>query len=126
MNWMLLVLHVLGLTATFPDSVTVRNFSFVTDEGDNVLAPNFDRRRLSDRFAASSSLARRLTLKFSAAEHHFEFEFHKSYPIFADDATVRIVGQVCSYALIVITNVAFRICIEVYSQYGHNTLFMRM
>ena len=96
------MLHVLGLTATFPDCVTVRNFSFVTDKGDDVLAPAFDRRRLSDRFAASPSAARRLTLKFSAAEHEFEFEFHKSYPIFAADATVRIVGQVRSYPLTVV------------------------
>ena len=94
---MLLVLHVLGLSATFPDSVTVRNFSFVTEKGYNVLAPDFDRRRLSDRFAASSFAARRLSLKFSAAERYFEFEFYKSYPIFAPDATVRIVGRVRSY-----------------------------
>ena len=94
---MLLVLHVLGLTTTRPDAVTVRNFSFVDDKGESVLRPDFDWRRLSDGFAASPFAPRRLTLKFSAVERQFQFQFQKNYPIFTPDATIQINEQVRSY-----------------------------
>lgn len=84
---MLLLLHVVGFTASF--LITVRNFSLVTDEGENVLQSNFDRRRLGDRIGT-----RRLSFKFSALEKHFEFTLTKSYPIFAPDLTIKISGRV--------------------------------
>ena len=86
---MSLVLLFFGLMAGLPDFITVRNFSLVTDKGESVLRPDFDRRRLSDSLST-----RRLTLKFTVDQKRFEFEFQKSYPIFAPDATIKISGQV--------------------------------
>ena len=84
---MLSALHIVGFTASL--LITVRNFSLVTDEGENVLQPNFDRRRLGDNVGT-----RRLTFKFNTLEKQFEFALSKSHPIFAPGATIRISGRV--------------------------------
>ena len=89
---MLLVFNLLALTASLLDSVTVRNFSLLNHKKENVLQPEFDRRRLSD-----SSPTHTLTLQFNVAATHFEFEFRRSYHIFATDATIKISGHVCLY-----------------------------
>ena len=83
------VLHVLGFTASAVlASITVRNFSLVTDKGEDVFQTYFDRRRLRD------SIIDRIALKFNAMEKNFEFEFEISHPIFAPGATIEMTGRV--------------------------------
>ena len=71
--------------------ITVRNFSLVDDHGEHVLHPDFDRRRLSNRV-----VTKRLTLEFSVLDDHFAFKFERSRPIFAPNATIKIIGRVRS------------------------------
>ena len=86
---MLLLFHTLIITAGRLDVITVRNFSLITDNGESVLQPGFDRRRLRDSIASQ-----RLTLKFNALEKNFVFHLQKSHPIFAPDATIKLSGRV--------------------------------
>ena len=92
------VLYVLGFAvnrAVNAKSITVRKFSLVTDIGENVLHADFDRRRLV------KSIVRRIVLKFNAAEKQFEFEFERSYPIFAPGAAIKITGSVvCKHSFL--------------------------
>ena len=67
----------------------MRNFSLTADNGESVLRPSFDRRRLDDSVATQ-----RLTLKFNALDRHFAFQLRKSHPIFAPGATIKITGRV--------------------------------
>ena len=80
-------LWILAITSTSPDSITVRTFSLVTSEGENVLHEDFDRRRLSNSFG-------RLALKFNAIGKQFKFEFRRTYPIFAPDASIKMTSRV--------------------------------
>ena len=89
---MLSVFHISVLTASMLESVAVRNFSLLNQKKENVLQPDFDRRRLSDSFATRS-----LTLQFDAVEKHFEFEFQRSRSIFARGTTIKISGRVRLY-----------------------------
>ena len=86
---MRLVLLVVTMFASIPDFIKVRNFSLITEKGENVLQPGFDRRRLRDSIASQ-----RLTLKFNALERNFVFHLQKSHPIFAPDATIKLSGRV--------------------------------
>ena len=83
-----LVFHFLGFTASLLASITVRNFSLVTDKGEHVFEEDFYRRRLSNR------IVDRLALKFNAVEKHFEFVFENSHPIFSPGATIEMTGRV--------------------------------
>ena len=80
-------LFILAIASIPNDSITVRKFSLVTNKGENVFHKDFDRRRLMDSF-------RELALKFHAVEKQFEFEFRRSYPIFAPGATIKMTGRV--------------------------------
>ena len=82
-------LCILSVSDTSPESVTVHNFSLITDEGENVLHADFDRRRLTD------SSFNRLAFKFYAFEKDFEFELERSNPIFAPGGTIKMTGHVC-------------------------------
>ena len=84
------VIHVLGFTASILESITVQDFSLVTDEGKNVFQAGC-RRRLEDR------IVNRLALKFNAIGKHFEFEFERSHPLFTPDATITMTGRVCGH-----------------------------
>ena len=86
---MLLVFHLQALTASLLEPVKVHNFSLLNHKNENVLKPDFDRRRLSD-----SSATKILTLQFNAEEMHFEFEFQRNYHIFAPDVTIKMSGHV--------------------------------
>ena len=86
---MRLVLLVVTMFASIPDFIKVRNFSLITEKGENVLQPGFDRRRLRDSIASQ-----RLTLKLNALEKNFVFHLQKSHPIFAPDATIKLSGRV--------------------------------
>ena len=86
------VLHVLGFTTSaLVASITVRDFSLVTDQGEDVFQADFDRRRLQ------ASIVARLALKFNAIGKHFEFEFERSHPLFTPDATITMTGRVCGH-----------------------------
>ena len=85
------MLHVFGFTSSLLVSITVRDFSLVSDQGEDVFQTDFYRRRLK----AKKSMADRLALKFNAVEKHFEFEFERSHPIFAPGATIEWIGRVC-------------------------------
>ena len=83
-----LAFHLLGVTASLLASITVRDFSLVTDKGENVFQTNFYRRRLS------GSILERLALKFNTAEKQFKFELESTHPIFAPGAKIKIIGRV--------------------------------
>ena len=61
------VLHVLGFTDSLLASIPVRNFSLVTDKGENVFQADFYRRRLA------VGIVDRLALKFNDGNKQFEF-----------------------------------------------------
>ena len=84
-------LCILSVADTSQESVTVRKFSLVTDEGENVLHADFDRRRLAD------SSFDRLAFRFYAFGKHFEFELERSYPILAPGATIKMTSRVRSH-----------------------------
>ena len=81
------LLCIVGITSTPQDSISVRIFSLVTHNGENVLHEGFDRRQLGDKDD-------KLSLQFQAVDKQFEFDFHRSYPIFAPNATIKITGSV--------------------------------
>ena len=86
-----MVLYILAFSANV-DSITIRKFSLVTDTGENVLHADFDRRRLAE------SIVHPLVFKFKYAGKQFEFEFERSYPIFAPGSTIKITGSVRKHA----------------------------
>ena len=81
-------LYILGIAHKPDESITVRSFTLLTSNGENVFHDDFDRRRLADN--SDSSLA----LKFHAVEQQFEFKFQRSHSIFAPGSTVEITGNV--------------------------------
>ena len=83
-----LVFHFLGFTASLLASITVRNFSLVTDKDENVFQADFHRRRLSN------GIVDRLVLKFNVVEKQFEFVLENSHPIFSAGATIEMTGRV--------------------------------
>ena len=85
---LVVALHILGSVAKFPDSITVRKFSLLTSDGENVLHHHFDKRRLE--YASVD----RLALNFNAAGKQFEFEFQRQHSIFAPGATIKMTGDV--------------------------------
>ena len=82
------VLHILGFTASLLASITVRDFSLVTDKGEDVFQAVSDRRQLQD------SIMDRIALTFNAMEKNFEFKLERSHPIFAPGATIEMTGRV--------------------------------
>ena len=86
---MRLVLLFITISTSIPDFITVRNFSFVNENGESVLRLGFDRRRLK-----GSAVRQRLTLKFGALGKYFAYQLRKSPPIFAPGATIKITGRV--------------------------------
>lgn len=82
-------LSMLAIASSAHESVTVRQFALTTSEGQSIFHKDFDRRQLAD-------VSDNLKLAFHAVGEKFQFEFKPS-SVFADDATVKMTGNVRIY-----------------------------